>query len=1097
MSHASFNNLLQKLQAYKRKYYINGLLKGLIFFFALILSAYLLVAVFEFYGRFSTTVRLIILIAFIGISGAAFVRWIIYPISGLLAIRKQISNEEAAYQIGKFFPSVKDKLINTLQLGKHSNTANSLLAASINQKTKELSVVPFVRAVNLKENRRYAPYAIIPVSAILLLLVFFPQMITQSTQRIINYNKVTENPAPFSFQIRNKKLDAFRNEDFPLQIHISGNSIPENAYIIISGRRSKLKKGDIGDFTYTFRNIQKSESFYLEAAGYSSPEYSLNMLTRPDLKDLEISLAYPAYLRKKPESIRNAGHITVPEGTTARWNFQTTDTEQLTLKFSDSLQPVVLKSIAERFSYGKKLKKSLEYAIELGNKKASGKEKIIYQINVIPDKYPQINVESYPDTLLYQQITLGGSASDDYGLTKLVLFYRKTEQGKEPVKFKTINLATKTGDPSLTFFHTWNIDTLQLQPGENIEYYVQVWDNDGINGHKSSKSQVFNFKLPGQEEIREDISKTSQNTGSKLDKILSQSKELKKEMDRFDKKIKTKQNLDWQDKKSLEELLKKHEELSFDLENIKQQNEELGEKLKKFNEMDPEVLKKMEELQKLMNELLDEETKKLYEELRKLMEQNAEKEDISKMLEELKKKDDFLEKELEKSLEWFKQIQFDQKLDQIKNDLEKQAEEQKKLAEETFRKEKSNEELQKDQQKLNEEFKKLEEDLKELNKINESLENKNQLGEIEEGKEQIQQEQKQASEELNQNQNKKAGNSQKKAGEKMQEMAQKMSEMQAQMDQEQLQENMDDLRDILENLITLSFDQESLMKDFRKVHQSDPRYIDLSQQQLKLMDDSKIIEDSLMALAKRVFQIQSFITRELGEMNEHMETSAHHIKSRRPDLATGNQQFAMTSMNNLALLLNDVLKQMQQEMSNMSGGGKMCNKPKPGNKPGLGDLQKQLNKQLQQMKQGGKSGEGMSKEIAKMAAQQEMIRKALKELEKKPGGDKLGKELSELMKEMEQSEKDLVNKRISQQLIERQKEILTRLLEAEKSLKEREEDQKRESNTGKNIKRDVPPDFEKYLKEKEKQIELLKTVDPSLTPYYKKEVNEYFDKIEK
>jgi hypothetical protein len=160
-------------------------------------------------------------------------------------------------------------------------------------------------------------------------------------------------------------------------------------------------------------------------------------------------------------------------------------------------------------------------------------------------------------------------------------------------------------------------------------------------------------------------------------------------------------------------------------------------------------------------------------------------------------------------------------------------------------------------------------------------------------------------------------------------------------------------------------------------------------------------------------------------------------------------------------------------------------------------LQKQLNQQMQQLKKGGKTGESLSKEIAKMAAQQEMIRNALKELQEKPGGKKMGKELSEIMKEMEQSEKDLVNKRISQELINRQKEIETRLLEAENALRERDTDEERESNTGKELNRDLPPDLEKYLKEKEKEVELLKTINPSFTPYYKKEVNEYFQKIEK
>ena len=67
---------------------------------------------------------------------------------------------------------------------------------------------------------------------------------------------------------------------------------------------------------------------------------------------------------------------------------------------------------------------------------------------------------------------------------------------------------------------------------------------------------------------------------------------------------------------------------------------------------------------------------------------------------------------------------------------------------------------------------------------------------------------------------------------------------------EEMQENMDDLRNILENLITLSFGQERVMKDFRGMSLQDPRVTKLSQEQLKLQDDAKIIEDSLNALGQ-------------------------------------------------------------------------------------------------------------------------------------------------------------------------------------------------------------------------------------------------------
>jgi hypothetical protein len=63
-------------------------------------------------------------------------------------------------------------------------------------------------------------------------------------------------------------------------------------------------------------------------------------------------------------------------------------------------------------------------------------------------------------------------------------------------------------------------------------------------------------------------------------------------------------------------------------------------------------------------------------------------------------------------------------------------------------------------------------------------------------------------------------------------------------------------------------------------------------------------------------------------------------------------------------------------------------------------------------------------------------------------------------------------------------------------MREQELDPEREAKTAKEVQREIPPEFEKYLKTKEKEIELLRTLPPKLNPYYKKEVMDYFNRLE-
>lgn len=1122
------DNILNQLKAYKKKFYLNQLLKGLLISIGLLGSAYLFVNVLEYYGNFGKSGRATFFFGFLAVCAFVFVRWILIPSARLLNLHKPLSDEEAALQIGKYFPEVSDKLLNTLQLSKISATDNSLLQASIAQKTNELSVIPFQKAVDFRENRKYLRYVVPPVGFIILILMFVPQLFTESTTRILRYKENYLPKAPFEFVLLNKELKAYQNEDFEIRLQMKGNAMPEQIYVHLGGnRKQKMELQANGEYVFMLKNLQKSTDFDFEAAGFSSQEYHLEAISRPNLTGFNARLEYPRYLRKQNETLNNVGNFTIPAGTIVRWDFTSLATDSLLLRTeTDQKLLFAAQEGNTHFSVTKRFLRSSAYTIQLKNEQASNKENIKYQVEVIPDLHPQITLEQYRDTALFNFMVLAGNISDDYGLTRLQLSY-SIKQADNKLRSKDISVPVKinSAQASQSYLYQWNIDSLKLQPGETLEYHVTVWDNDGVNGAKSSRSRMYQFKMPSKDDFEKDMNASAEKTEKSLDANQSKAEELRKELQKAKERVRGKKQLNWQEKKAIEDLLKKKEELKKQIEQMQKESSENKEKQDRFSEQSKELKEKYENLQKLMNELLDDETKKMYDELQRLLEEkNPNPDQIQDALEKIEKQEKNLSKELDRALELFKQLKFEQKLSQNIKKMEKLSKKQEELSQKTEQQqnekgkeaEQKQEELKKEQEELKKMFEEVKDDLKKLEELNKDMEEPAKLEDTENEQQNVEEEQKNSSEQLDKKQNSKASKSQKNAAKEMKKMAEQLQKGMEGEEQEENQENMDDLRNILENLITLSFDQEDLMKDFKSVNQLDPRYISLSQKQLKLKDDAVVIEDSLTALAKRVFQIQSFVTREVGLMKGYMEESVEAIRQRRQGVAAGKQQLAMTSMNNLALLLSDVLKQMQDQMAQSKPGS---GKPKKGKKksPGgsMSELQKQLNKKIEDLKKSGKSGRELSEELGKLASEQEALRKALQEIEKrggnekggkdkggsekdggdKEGGDKAGNKLSELKKQMEKTEQDLVNKRITQETINRQKEILTRLLEAENAMREREQDTKRESRTGKELNRAIPPSFEQYLKQKEKQVELLKTISPSVTPFYKQETSRYFKEL--
>jgi DNA repair exonuclease SbcCD ATPase subunit len=194
------------------------------------------------------------------------------------------------------------------------------------------------------------------------------------------------------------------------------------------------------------------------------------------------------------------------------------------------------------------------------------------------------------------------------------------------------------------------------------------------------------------------------------------------------------------------------------------------------------------------------------------------------------------------------------------------------------------------------------------------------------------------------------------------------------MEMEMNMENLEALRNIVHGLVKLSFDEEQLMKEFADLSQSDPRFNVIAQRQIKLRDDIKVIEDSLVALSKRDPFMGTIINKEVGELNSHLDNVITANKERRRPQASSEMQASMTSINNLALLLDNHFEMMMEAMKKAkSGPGK--NKQKS---PSLSQMQQQLNEKIQQLKGSGKSGRQLSEELAKLAAEQERIRKALK-----------------------------------------------------------------------------------------------------------------------
>lgn len=1105
------DDILNQVDLFIKKYYKNQLIKGLLLFTSIFLVTYISVTGLEYVGRFSTSIRFILLATFICFNLFVLIQYIIIPITKLFSFGKRINRFQAAQIIGKFFPGINDKLLNTLQLNEvvALNKQNiELIQASIEQNSNNLSIFKFTRAIDYSENKKYLKVFLPILLLILLIGTLIPSFFREGTNRLVNYNEFFPVEAPFDFVLQSTNLQIEEGGSFTAQVKVlskEGEGIPEKLFIESSAGTFIMNKTAKNEFSYTFQKISKSVNFSFLGNGFYSENYELNVFGKSSIGNFKAELLYPSYLGIKNKIVENAGDLVVPEGTTIEWSGITSHTEKLSFIFKDT----AVDFTSAGFKYGRPFQHNTTFQIRLTNSTTQKIDSIQFQTQVIKDQYPTILIKEEQDSLKPLLMFFGGEASDDYGIKRVDFYYEIRNKGQIKEN-KTIQVPGISGTKS-PFSMTFDINKLKLALEDMVNYYFVVYDNDGVNGSKSTKSSVFSYKVPSAQELNTKREQEKEQSVEELNRLLQESKAFKESMERFKKELSKTKNTGWKEQQQLEQLSNQKNNLEKRIEQLKEKLTNSFEEKNKLSPTEEELIEKQKLLEELLDDVMDEELEELLRQLEEMMELN-DMDGLQEVMENMEMSTEDMEKQMDRTIEMLKKMDVEERIEDIEKMLNELSEEQNKVNEKL----ESKENVTQEQKEIKEQFNEIEKKIDELMNKNEELKRPMSLDDLQKERQETNEDLQQANDELENSKNKKASESQQSASEKMQQMAEKMQQMAAKSQQQEKGEDIESIKRLLESLMKLSFDQEFVMNEFDQTSTQSPSWTENGRKQREVMDNAKPVEDSLNALAERVPKIAKFISTELATLKRNFKEIPDDIDERKKRELLIKEQFNMTALNNLGLFLNESLEQMQNELQSMMAGEGSCDNPGGKGKGSGGDmesLKKMLQKQLQEMengqnpngkKEGNQEGENKkgtlpmsSKMAAQMAAQQNEIRRRLEEMKQQLNkqGKGEGEVLNELLKELEEQEQNLINKKWDNELINRQKEILTKLLESEKAIEERGFDDQRESNEGKEENFGNQIEFLEYNKRKEKQIELLRTLDPTYNRYYRDKAKDYFNRI--
>ncbi len=1065
---------------------IKGLLLVLLFF----ISFLLIFATLEYFGRFNKTVRAIFYFSYLFGNILIFSLYLVIPALKYFKIGKHLSYIDASKIIAKHFSNVNDKIQNLIELSEITNLngiSKDLLIQSIKQKTLELKPIPFSLAVNFKDNIPYLKFLSIPIILLILIVVVNPSIISQGSIRLINYNNFYEIPPPYNVEILNPSLTIEKGQNITINIKITGKEIPDKLFVSFNGNNFLMKKTEKNEFSYQFINVNNNIDFRFTDSEFNTNLYTINVLPSPTIIDFKIEVIPPQYTKIQTFYIKNIGDVSTPEGSKIIWKFNAKNTNNIFLLFNDSLK---LKSINNNFVFSKIARKNQTYSINISNQNFIKNNILNYSLSVIKDMHPEINLKTVEDSSHIGVFYFMGLISDDYGLKKLTFNYKN----KDYKKIVSVPITIDVNSQTQEYFYSFDFNTIQ---DKDVEYYIEVFDNDGFNGSKSTRTSSYTYHKLNDDEIQKEEAEKNKSIGSKIEESKKLTQEIKKDISDLQKDIINNKNSEWENQKKLKNIVDKQKNLEKLINEISKENIDKN-KLSENQEKSDELVEKQKQIEELLKQVMDEDMKKLLEELKKLTEQFDEKK-LNELSEKLDMSLDDMNKQLDRNLEQLKQFEVEKKLEKTIDDLNKLSEKEEKLSEKTTNKKNTPEQIQEEQQKQIEDFKQIEKQLEELLEKNESLEKPMTIDDFDEERKEINNEMNNSMQEMQENNRKKASQNQKKSSQQMKQMANKMSQAMESSQASQNQENTDDLKQIMENLELFSFNQEDLLVNTKNLKPDSPKKPEISEKQKKTIDYFKIIEDSLYALAKRVPKLDSKINKEILSIKQQNNYLIPEMEDNKLSQVSVRQQNIMTSANELALLLDEVLKQIQNQQKKQ--GDQQCQNPGNG-KPSMSQMKQQqqsLKKQLEGMikdlkGQPKKSGMGQqhNKQLAKMLAQQEVFQKQLSELmQNSTLSPKDAKKLSEINSMVEDMKRDIANQNITPQTLNRQNLIITRLLEAEQSDFEREIDKKRKSEQGNFDEKRNINEINKYKEAVKGVDELIIRKDLKLNKYFSEKYSQY------
>ena len=646
-----------------------------------------------------TVVAVVLVGSVVGTVGVYLAR----PLGQLLGLASAPSEKDMARTIGERYPEVSDRLVNLLELadGERSEAPDPLIDQAVHHLGTEVDPVPFEDIEDFGTARRALRLTTVPLVGVLAFLLMAPSTFVDASQRLLSPRTTFQRPAPFQLAIQPGNVRLVKGDSLDVTVNATGE-VPEQLTLMVQ-RASQdqpetvaLTADSSGQFRHVVPGVRESLDYRVAADPVESAWYNVEVIARPMVRRMNVSVTPPRYTGLPERTLdANVGDVTGLPGSrvTVRARLGGPDAQDAVLVFDDGTErPLEINGSTATGSFP--LTREGTYRLRLQSVDGiANRAPIRYSLALRADARPSVAfLAPEPDATLDEDLVarLRLRLSDDFGFSRMRLHYRLAEQryGDPQTEFSTLDLPLDRPQAlDQEVVHNWLLaqdSGLDLVPGDVVEYYVEVWDNDAVAGFKSARTAAQQLRLPSLAESYEELEEQQNAAEEQMEQLRDDAEQMGDQFRELRDELRRKQDADWEDQRQMERLQQQRESMEEGVEQLSRQMEEMTRQMQEDNLTSPETTQMYQELQRVVEEIDSPELRDALQKLQESM-QDLDLRQMQESMEDFEFNEEQYQERLQRALDLFRQLKAQQKLEEMARRAADLQQRQERLSEETGR----------------------------------------------------------------------------------------------------------------------------------------------------------------------------------------------------------------------------------------------------------------------------------------------------------------------------------------------------------------------------------------------------------------------------